>query len=129
MKSRRRIVCADCGLDTLDYSRDLRPAKWASGVILHGSNREPPMSALGQKRTLLRVIGMSALCQKQTFCAAVETDAIRLSGRLFIPPALRERNVRLREFVSYGEDSMFHCGAIALEQRRQFRSGLGLYNG
>jgi hypothetical protein len=33
---------------------------------------------------------------------------------LFIPPALRERNVRLREFVSYGCDSMFHCRAIAL---------------
>jgi hypothetical protein len=69
------------------------------GVKLHSSNSEPLMSAL---------------CQKQTFCAAAETGAIRSSGRLFIPPALRERDVRLGEFVSYGEDTMFHCGAIAL---------------
>src|SRR6516164_6539968 len=34
-----------------DYSRDLRPAKWGSGIKLHSSNSEPPMSALGQKRT------------------------------------------------------------------------------
>src|SRR5262245_14125658 len=34
-----------------DYSRDLRRAKWGSGAILHGSNPEPPMSALGQKQT------------------------------------------------------------------------------
>src|SRR5215471_19731984 len=34
-----------------DYSRDLRPAKWGSGAILHGSNPEPPMTALGQKQT------------------------------------------------------------------------------
>ena len=33
-----------------DYSRDLRPAKWGSGVILHGSNPEPLMSALGHSR-------------------------------------------------------------------------------
>src|SRR5438067_11506701 len=50
----------------------------------------------------------------QRSCAAAETGAIRSSGRLFIPPALRERDVRLGEFVSYGEDTMFHCGAIAL---------------
>src|SRR6516164_9969080 len=62
-----------------------------------------------QKRTLKLRRVMSALCQKQTFFAAAETGAIRSSGRLFIPPALRERNVRLREFVSYGQDSMFHC--------------------
>jgi hypothetical protein len=35
-----------------DYSRDLRPAKRGSGVSLHGSNPEPLMSALSQKRTL-----------------------------------------------------------------------------
>jgi len=28
-----------------DYSRDLRPEKWGSGVSLHGSNPEPLMSA------------------------------------------------------------------------------------
>ena len=36
-------------------SGDLGLVKWGSGVSLHGSNLEPPMSALGQKRTLERV--------------------------------------------------------------------------
>jgi hypothetical protein len=54
MKSRRRIAFlkaqdhANC-ID--DYSRDLRLAKWGSGVSVHGSNPEPLMSALGQKQT------------------------------------------------------------------------------
>jgi hypothetical protein len=34
-----------------DYSRDWGLAKWGSGVSLHGSNPEPLMTALGQKRT------------------------------------------------------------------------------
>jgi hypothetical protein len=34
-----------------DYNRNLRSAKRVSGVGLHGSNPEPLMSALGQKRT------------------------------------------------------------------------------
>jgi hypothetical protein len=34
-------------LQRCDYSRDLRPAEWGSGISLHGSNPEPPMSALG----------------------------------------------------------------------------------
>ena len=36
-----------------DYSRDLRPAKWGSGLSLHSSNPGPRMSALGQKRPFL----------------------------------------------------------------------------
>ena len=53
MKSRRRIAfrkaqehaaCID------DYSRDLRLAKWGSGVSLRSGNPEPPMSALSQKQ-------------------------------------------------------------------------------
>jgi hypothetical protein len=47
-----------------DYIRDLRPAKWGSGVSLRGSNSEPLMSALGQKRTLGDVRLMSALPPK-----------------------------------------------------------------
>jgi hypothetical protein len=47
-----------------DYIRDLRPAKWGSGVSLHSSNPEPLMSALGQKRTLQSVRPMSALPPK-----------------------------------------------------------------
>jgi hypothetical protein len=41
MKSRRRIAFlkAQDHANYIDYySRDLRPAKWASGVSLHGSN-------------------------------------------------------------------------------------------
>ena len=33
----------------VDYIRDLRRAKWGSGVSLHGSNPEPLMSALPPK--------------------------------------------------------------------------------
>jgi hypothetical protein len=33
-------------------------------VLLHGSNLEPPMSALGQKRTLMHLDPMSALPPK-----------------------------------------------------------------
>jgi len=38
--------------------------KWVSGVSLHGSNPEPRMSALGQKKTLGKVRLMSALPPK-----------------------------------------------------------------
>ena len=48
----------------VDYIRDLRPAKWGSGVRLHGNNFEAPMSALGQKQTLGKVRLMSALPPK-----------------------------------------------------------------
>ena len=67
---RRRIASlkaqdhANCGLEWSDYSRDLRPAKWGSGIRLHSSNREAPMSALGQKQTLEKVRLMSALPPK-----------------------------------------------------------------
>jgi hypothetical protein len=52
---------ADCG--------EYRPqgfalAKWVSGSSLHGSNPEPLMSALGQKRTFSSSVPMSALPPK-----------------------------------------------------------------
>jgi hypothetical protein len=47
-----------------DYIRDLRHAKWGSGVCLHSSNPEPLMSALGQKQTWKHVRVMSALPPK-----------------------------------------------------------------
>src|SRR6516225_6314891 len=47
-----------------DYSRDLRPAKWGSGIKLHSSNSELPMSALGHKQTFPNVRPMSALPPK-----------------------------------------------------------------
>jgi hypothetical protein len=54
MKSRRRIAFlkAQDHANCIDYySRDLRPAKWDSGINLHGSNPALLMSALGQKQT------------------------------------------------------------------------------
>jgi hypothetical protein len=54
------------GLQRADYSRDLRPAEWGRTIHLRCKNREPRMSALGQKRTLLNATGMAALCQEQT---------------------------------------------------------------
>ena len=67
MKSRRRIAHPKAWTTPIfkvDYSRDLRPAKWGLGVSLHGSNLEPLMSALGQKRTFSEVCAMSALPPK-----------------------------------------------------------------
>jgi len=40
-----------------DYSRELRPVEWASGVSLHSINPEPLTSALGQKRTSQGISG------------------------------------------------------------------------
>src|SRR6516165_10613048 len=51
-------------LSKWDYSRDLRPAKWASGVGLQASNPGQLTSALGQKQTLGKVRLMSALPPK-----------------------------------------------------------------
>ena len=62
MKSRRRIAflkASDHANCIDDYSRDLRLAKWVSEVSLHGSNFEPLMSALGQKRTFCAAVGAS----------------------------------------------------------------------
>src|SRR5690349_24915738 len=67
MKSRRRIAfpgAQNCGDLRCNYSRDLRHAKWGSGVSLHGSNPKPPLSALGQKQTSDDVHIMSALPPK-----------------------------------------------------------------
>src|SRR5262249_44105409 len=67
MKSRRRIACPeaqDHANSVSDYSRDLRPAEWGSGVSLRSSNPKPLMSALGQKRTWRRLRTMSALHPK-----------------------------------------------------------------
>jgi hypothetical protein len=52
------------GLQRFDYSRDLPVAKWGSAISLHGSNPDPLMSALGQKRTFGPFIAMSALPPK-----------------------------------------------------------------
>src|SRR5262249_26793405 len=63
MKSRRRIALPtayDHANSAADYSRDLRSAKWGSGVSLRSSNPKPLMSALGQKQTLKRLHPMSA---------------------------------------------------------------------
>jgi hypothetical protein len=63
MKSRRRIACPEAQdhANNPDYIKDLPQATWGSEASLHGSNPEPLMSALGQKRTLRRTHLMSAL--------------------------------------------------------------------
>jgi len=47
-----------------DYTRDLRPTEWGSGVSLQGSNPELRISAMGQKRTSEDVQSMSVLPPK-----------------------------------------------------------------
>ena len=61
-----------------DYIRDLRPAKWGTGNSSRGTNSEPPMSALGQKRTFTHLRPTSALPpkadidgQQQEVCATL----------------------------------------------------------
>ena len=68
----------------VDYIRDLRPAKWGSGVRLHGNNFEAPMSALGQKQTLRHFQSMSALppkadigTQPRNVCFVPKADILR----------------------------------------------------
>ena len=58
------IALSHCLLDTITAGIF---GLWNGGpsVGLPGSNSEPPMSALGQKRTLVERVGVSALCQKQ----------------------------------------------------------------
>ena len=72
----------------VDYIRDLRPAKWGSGIKLHGSNLEPLMSALGQKQTSEYVRAMSALPPKADISPFIglprrheQTMLAELSGR------------------------------------------------
>src|SRR5262249_12679004 len=66
MKSRRRIAAPRLRSTPIEanYTRDLRPAEWGSGVSLHGSNLGSLMSALGHKRTSEDVRVMSALPPK-----------------------------------------------------------------
>src|SRR6516162_4727195 len=68
MKLRRRIASPQKAPDHANckhnYSSDFLPAEWGSGVSLHGSNPDPLMSALGQKRTVECVRAMSALPPK-----------------------------------------------------------------
>jgi len=71
MKSRRRIAfpkaqnCADSGLERCNYITDQRPEEWGSEVTLQGSNLSRPISAVGQK---------------QTFCAAAETGRYSITS-------------------------------------------------
>jgi hypothetical protein len=57
MKMRRRIAFpeaqdyADCGSQWHDYSRDLRPAEWGSGIILRNSNSVDQPVAFGSIAT------------------------------------------------------------------------------
>src|SRR5262249_15228757 len=52
MKSRRRIASPKkAHTPDFDYSRDLRPAEWGSGVSLQCSDPEQATFALGHKQT------------------------------------------------------------------------------
>ena len=87
MKSRRRIAflkaqdCVDFRVHLVDYSRDLRPAKWGLGSVCTAAilSRSCPLWVKSghqrcrdrcplypQKRTPPECDPMSALCQKQT---------------------------------------------------------------
>jgi hypothetical protein len=96
MNSRRRIAFTKAGLRRIgrDYSRDLPPAEWGSGISLHGSNPEPPMSALGQKRTWQQVRLMSALPPKadidrarRDVCFVPKADVSRCSKTNALTPS------------------------------------------
>jgi hypothetical protein len=58
------LSCANHAFLADNYSKVLELPEWGSGVSLHGSNLEPPMSALGQKRTSTRLQPMSAIPPK-----------------------------------------------------------------
>jgi hypothetical protein len=63
---------------------------------------EPDLASV--QRALSAVLsGMRKFCQ-----------LLVMVGDLFIPPALRDCNIRLRKFVSCRYHSMLHFGAIAL---------------
>ena len=66
MKSRRRIAfpAAQDRADLLALQQGFATDEMGFRVKLHGSNFEPLMSALGQKRTLKRLHPMSALPPK-----------------------------------------------------------------
>src|SRR5262249_28581384 len=90
--------------------------KWASGVKLYGSNPEPLMSALGQKRTSecfqsmsalppIADIGtqplMSALCQKRT-SIIFQNVACRVKGGPHVPlTGPREDDGKCAPYPSY----------------------------
>src|SRR6516225_5110857 len=66
LKSRRRITAPRFQehADTDRLHQGITTGEMGSGVSLHGSNPEPAMSALGQKRTSDRRLLMSALPPK-----------------------------------------------------------------
>jgi hypothetical protein len=66
MKSRRRIAFTKAGTtpNRTRLQQGFAASGMGLGVSLHGSNLGPPMSALGQKQTLRRILVMSALPPK-----------------------------------------------------------------
>ena len=81
-----------------DYIRDLRPAKWGSGVSLHSSNPGPLMSALGHKRTFRDADAMSALppkadigTQSRNVRFVPEADILRCGNDAIIRSPRRRR--------------------------------------
>src|SRR6516225_2037304 len=75
MKSRRRIAFTKAGTtpNRTRLQQGFTTGEMGFRVRLHGSNPEPPMSALGQKRTSAHVQAMSALPPKADI-----SDVLRL---------------------------------------------------
>ena len=99
-KAARPVAC-----NGMDYSRDLRRAKWGSGVKLHGSNLEPPMSALGQKQTFGLFIAMSALPPKADIGSrdpdvryVPKADNVQRNKKQAIRPPRRQMQEALSEY-------------------------------
>ena len=83
MKSRRRIAFPEAQ----DHASHVITAgfttgEMGSGVSLHASNPEPPMSALGQKQTLQSVRPMSALPPKADINERPLAGAKQREGKL-----------------------------------------------
>jgi hypothetical protein len=80
-----------------DYSRDLRQAKWGSGISLHGGNPEPLMSALGQKQTSARRSLMTLYPQSGHYRVTVGCPLCARSGHrldVFTPASGPKRSMR-----------------------------------
>ena len=78
-----------------DYIRDLRPAKWGSGVSLHSSNPGPLMSALGQNQTLQRISALPPKAdigtQSRNVRFVPEADILRCGNDAIIRSPRRRR--------------------------------------